>query len=111
MDVTVTPKENCDLVELKGRIDSFTAPQLSDTLIDITQQNIYKIILDMTDVSYVSSAGLRVLIDIQKKCKKLNQGEIVLVNTPQRVYETLELAGFIPLFRLFNNVNSAIAAF
>lgn len=111
MEATVTAMDNCDLVELKGRIDSFTAPQLSDTLTEITHQNIYKIILDMSDVSYVSSAGFRVLIDIQRTCKKLDQGEVILINIPKRVYETLELAGFVPLFKFFNNVSSAIAAF
>ena len=67
--------------------------------------------MEMSDVSYVSSAGLRVLIDLQKTCKKINQGEVLLVNIPQRVYETLELAGFVPLFKFYSNVNSALAAF
>ncbi|MFZ0533912.1 MAG: STAS domain-containing protein [Anaerolineales bacterium] len=111
MEVTVTSIDNCDLVVIKGRIDSYTAPNLSDNLNEITKHDIYKIILDMSDVSYVSSAGLRVLIDVQKTCKKLNQGEVLLVNIPQRVYETLELAGFVPLFKFYNNVPSALASF
>ena len=111
MEAIVKPMDNCDIVEIKGRIDSFTAPQLSDTLHNITQNKVYKIIIDMNDVSYISSAGLRILIDIQKICKKLNQGEVILTNLPQRVYETLELAGFLPLFKFYSNVNSAIEAF
>jgi anti-sigma B factor antagonist len=111
MEAIIKPMGNCDVVEIKGRIDSFTAPLLSDTLSDLTQQNIFNIILDMNEVNYISSAGLRVLIDIQKTCKKYNQGEVVLTNIPQRVYETLELAGFLPLFKLFSNVHTAIEAF
>jgi anti-sigma B factor antagonist len=111
MEVSVTANDNYDLVDIKGRIDSFTAPRLSEILNEITNHNIYKIILDLSDVSYVSSAGLRVFIDIQKTCKKINQGEVLLVNIPQRVYETLELAGFVPLFKFYNNVTSALAAF
>jgi len=111
MEVTVTPIEHCDLVDINGRVDSYTSPQLSDTLREITNKNIFKIILDLSDVSYVSSAGLRVFIDIQKTCKKSNQGEVILVNIPQRVYETLELAGFVPLFKFYSNVTSALAAF
>ena len=111
MEITVTPKEKCDLVVIKGRIDSYTAPNLSETLNDITEHERYKIILEMSEVSYVSSAGLRVLIDIQKTCKKIHQGEVLLVNIPPRVYETLELAGFAPLFKFFNNVESAVAEF
>jgi len=111
MEFTVTPKENCDLVVVKGRIDSYTAPNLSELLNDITKNNRYKIILDMSEVNYVSSAGLRVLIDIQKICKKMHQGEVLLVNVPPRVYETLELAGFVPLFKFYANVDSASAEF
>jgi anti-anti-sigma factor len=111
MEITVTPKENCDLVVIKGRIDSYTAPNLSESLSEITKHQRYKIILEMSEVSYVSSAGLRVLIDIQKTCKNMHQGEVLLVNIPQRVYETLELAGFVPLFKFYNNVESAIDKF
>ncbi len=111
MEVSVNPINNCELVAVNGRIDSLTAPQLSDTLNQITSNQVYKIILDFGEVTYVSSAGLRVLIDIQKKCKRENQGEVVLVSIPQRVYETLELAGFVPLFKFYNNVPSAIEAF
>ncbi len=111
MEITITPKENCDLVVIKGRIDSYTAPSLSESLNNITKNNRYKVILDMSEVNYVSSAGLRVLIDIQKTCKKLHMGEVLLVNIPQRVFETLELAGFVPLFKFFKNVDSALAEF
>jgi len=111
MEITASPIDHCDLVVVKGRIDSYTAPALSERLSDITAQNRFKIILDLSDVVFVSSAGLRVLIDIQKTCKKLNQGEVLLVNIPPRVYETLELAGFAPLFKFYNDVSSAVDAF
>jgi anti-sigma B factor antagonist len=111
MEVTISHMDNCSLATVTGRIDSYTAPQLSEVLNQITNKSIYKIILDLNDVTYVSSAGLRVFIDMQKKCKRNNQGEILLANVPQRVYETLELAGFVPLFKFFNNVSSALTEF
>ncbi len=111
MELIVNSIENCEVVAVDGRIDSYTAPQLSDALNKITGDKIFKIILDITAVTYVSSAGLRVLIDIQKKCKKDNQGEVYLVGIPPRVYETLELTGFVPQFKFFDDVPSAIAAF
>src|SRR4030042_1178027 len=107
MEIAVTSIEKCDLVKVKGRIDSYTAPNLSESLSFITKRNQFRIIMEMGEVSYVSSAGLRVLIDLQKTCKRANQGEVLLVNIPQRVYETLELAGFVPLFKFYQNVESA----
>ncbi len=111
MEITISPINSCDLVIIKGRIDSYTAPELSEKLNLLIAQERYKLILDMSNVTFVSSAGLRVFINIQKLCKKKDQGEVVLVNTPQRVYETLELAGFTPLFKFYNDVNSAIDGF
>jgi anti-sigma B factor antagonist len=111
MEIALTPIDNCDLVEIKGRIDSYTAPDLLEELKDIILNKRYKIILELSEVIFVSSAGLRVLIDIQKTCKKNNQGEVVLVNVPPRVYETLELAGFSPLFKFFSNISLAIQNF
>ncbi len=111
MDITVTSLPKCDLVAVKGRIDSYTSPNLADALKNVTDQNQFRIILDLGEVTYVSSAGLRVLIDIQKTCKKMHEGEVLLVNVPSRVYETLELAGFVPLFTFYNDVDSALSAF
>ena len=65
----------------------------------------------MSSVDYVSSAGLRVMIDAQKTCKQNNKGEVVLVKVPKRIFETLELAGFVPLFKFFDNETEAIGYF
>jgi anti-sigma B factor antagonist len=111
MQTTISPINSCDLVMIEGRIDSYTAPELSEKLNLLISQERYKLILDLSNVTFVSSAGLRVFINIQKLCKKKDQGEVVLVNTPHRVYETLELAGLTPLFKFYNDVNSAIGGF
>lgn len=111
MEIVHTEYPNCDLVALSGRIDSYTAPLLSSRLNTIMGSGRYNIILDMQDVVYVSSAGLRVMIDLQKTCRLNNRGEAVLLHLPQRVYETLELAGFLPLFKLFADPESSISHF
>ncbi len=111
MEVTTTQYNYCDLIQIKGRVDSYTAPRLSDAFNEIMALGRHKIILDLTEVSYVSSAGLRVLIDVQKACRRHAQSQLVLANVPPRVYETLELAGFVPLFKVFDQLESAIDHF
>lgn len=111
MEVTHTPFKHCDLISASGRVDSFTAPQLGDAMDKITNAGRYKIVFDMQDVEFMSSAGLRVLISVQKLCKRYNRGEIVLANVPQRIYEALELAGFVPLFKFFDNITAAVGNF
>lgn len=111
MEIKTTQYKRCELIKVSGRVDSFTAPKLGDTLNEITQNGKYKLILDMGEVEYVSSAGLRVMIDVQKVCKQLNKGEVVLVSVPKRIFETLELAGFVPLFKFYDDVTEAVGNF
>jgi len=111
MEISSTPYKRCDLIQVSGRVDSFTAPNLSEAMRTITDSGRFKITLDMSGVTYVSSAGLRVLIDTQKTCKALNRGELVLARVPPRIYETLDLAGFVPLFRFFDDTTAAVGSF
>ena len=111
MEVTTTQFKRCDLVKATGRIDSQTAPQLAEAFSAINEADRFKTVFDMGGVDYVSSAGLRVMIDVQKTCKRWNRGEMVLANVPQRIYEALDLAGFVPLFKLFDDVVEAVGSF
>lgn len=111
MEVTTTQYKRSDLVKPSGRVDSFTAPKLAEILDHITNSSRYKVILDMENVEYMSSAGLRVMINTQKTCKRYNRGEMVLACVPQRIYEALELAGFVPLFKFFDDITSAVGYF
>lgn len=111
MDISQESFPAGEMISVSGRIDSYTAPKLSEVLHSITDDDQYRIILNLGKVNYVSSAGLRILIDIQKVCKINGEGETVLVSVPSRVYETLELAGFTPLFKFFNNDIDAVNYF
>ena len=111
IDINTVQSEYCDVVSITGRIDSYTAPTFSESLKAITDAGRYNIVLDLVNVNYVSSAGLRLLIDIQKACRYQKRGETCLANVPQRVFDTLELAGFTPLFKIFDDVNTAVQHF
>lgn len=110
MEIESAEYKHCHLVKPHGRIDSATAPQLAKTLDDITNAGHYKIILDLSDVDFMSSAGLRVLISTQKNCKRYNRGEVVLTSVPKRIHDALDLAGFIPLFKFFDNALDAVGS-
>ncbi len=111
MEITTVQFKRCDLIEAMGRIDSQTAPQLADAFGAITQNGRFRIVFDTSGVDFVSSAGLRVMIDTQKTCKRWNRGELVLAGVPERVYEALDLAGFVPLFKIFDDNTAAVASF
>ncbi len=111
MEITHTQYKHCDLVKVKGRIDSYTAPQLAETFSKITEDGRFKIALEMSELEFMSSAGLRALINTQKVCKRYNRGELVLVKVPENIHAALDLAGFIPLFKIFDDVLTAVGNF
>ncbi len=111
MEVTTKQFKRCDLVKATGRIDSNTAPQLAEAFNAINEADRFKIVFDASEVDFISSAGLRVLISVQKTCKRWNRGELILANVPQRIYEALDLAGFVPLFKFFDDVVEAVGSF
>jgi anti-sigma B factor antagonist len=111
MELTTERFRRCDLVRATGRIDSQTAPQLADAFRAITGDGRHGIVLDMSGVEFISSAGLRVLVDVQKTCKHLGRGELVLASVPSPIHETLDLVGFVPLFQFFDDVVEAVGSF
>ncbi|HEX2979255.1 MAG TPA: STAS domain-containing protein [Anaerolineaceae bacterium] len=111
MEIITTNYKRCDLVKVNGRVDSATAPQLAEVFDSVMNGGQHKIVFDMSDIDYISSSGLRVMINAQKNCKRYNRGEVILVNIPPRVYAALDLAGFIPFFKIFDEVTTAVAQF
>jgi anti-sigma B factor antagonist len=111
MEITAKQFKSCDLLTVSGRIDSSTAPQLTEALEGVTNDGRYKIVLDMADLEYMSSAGFRALLSSQRTCKRYNRGEIVLASVPERVREALELAGFTELFKTFPDAVEAVGNF
>jgi anti-sigma B factor antagonist len=99
------------LVVAKGRIDSSTVKILREALTAIKEDGRYKIVLNMRDVTYISSAGLGELIDTQNSCKHLLRGELVLAEVPERIQEALDLAGLTALFKIFDTEIEAVGSF
>jgi len=110
MEVTTKQFKHCDLLTVKGRVDSATSPKLSEALDAIAAEGRYKIVLDMSALEYMSSAGFRALIAAQRNCKRYNRGEVVLANIPANINSALELAGFTTLFRVFPDVTAAVGS-
>jgi anti-sigma B factor antagonist len=111
MEITTQELKHCDLVKVKGRVDSATAPEFSKVLENANNNGRFKIVIDMSELEYMSSAGFRALLAAQRNCKRYNRGEVVLVNVPVRIREALELAGFTELFKTFDDPVEAVGSF
>ncbi len=111
MEITTQEFKHCDLLKVKGRVDSATAAEFSKALDKITDSARFKIALDMSELEYMSSAGFRALLATQRNCKRYNRGELVLIKVPERIREALELAGFTELFKTFDDTVEAVGSF
>ena len=84
-------------IEIIGRLDTTTAPQL-DEEITASIGGINKLVLDFGQLEYISSAGLRVLLKSQKAMSR--QGKMVIVNASETIREVFELTGFMDILTL-----------
>ncbi|NLV27686.1 MAG: STAS domain-containing protein [Methanomicrobiales archaeon] len=89
-----------------GSIDSGTFSDMEITLMEAINQGMHMIVLDMTDVRYISSAGIRVLILGAKTLKK-QSGELVLSSPNKTVDEIIGMSGLKKVFHVFPDNNSA----
>ena len=111
MDITTKQYRRCDLVKMKGRIDSQTAQGLGDTFNAITDEDRFRIVFDMSEVSFISSIGIWVLLDTQKTCKRYNRGELIIGCVNEKIRYTLDLAGLIHFFKIYDNVLEAVGSY
>ncbi|MBQ0051973.1 MAG: STAS domain-containing protein [Treponema sp.] len=84
------------LLSLEGRLDTTTAPQLEAELKALN--GITSLTIDMAALEYISSAGLRVLLSIQKIMNK--QGKMTVKNINDTVKEVFEVTGFIDILTI-----------
>jgi len=111
MKYTTQQFKHCDLVKVSGRIDSLTVQELEAVFNGLLEAGHFNLVCDLSEVEFVSSAGLRLLINVQKSCRKLDRGELVLAQVGERVFGALDLAGFVPLFRMEDDVLQAVGSF
>ena len=99
--MTIVEERNNNVLTLKieGRLDTTTAPTLEKTINDILD-GVTELILDMNQLTYVSSAGLRVLLSTQKKMNKI--GMMKLIGVCEEVMEVFEMTGFSDILNIEN---------
>lgn len=92
MDINKIKNSNEITIELTGRLDTTTAPKLEQVLPELTE-NIKTVILDLEHLEYLSSAGLRIILLMQKKMNK--QGQMIVKNVNETIMEVFEITGFV----------------
>jgi anti-sigma B factor antagonist len=101
---------NVNIISLSGRLDAYSANDLErklDSLIDADQ---VQLVVNLGQLEYISSSGLRVLLAALKKVRK-QQGDIKLACLKPYIKEVFDIAGFTQLFTIFDAEEAAVSSF
>lgn len=98
MTINKTSENGIITFDLVGRLDTTTAPQLQDVLIPAFDEA-KEITLNFSDLAYVSSAGLRVLLMGQKEAKK-KDGSMTISGVSEEIMEVFEMTGFASMLNI-----------
>lgn len=112
MECKIQNLANVVLFEVEGRIDHSTAPAFGSALLPHVEGcagEDKKLLLDLGKVTYMSSAGLRVLMIAVKGCRK-QSGRIVLAALPPTVQEVFKIGRFDMVLETFPTVRDALVA-
>ena len=84
---------------LSGELDTAAAPETEKALQPLLETQGKDIVIDCTELEYIASSGLRILLGILKKAKEVGSG-VVLKNVNDVIKDVLDLTGFISIFEL-----------
>ena len=111
MEISTVDLKRCTLVRLGGRVDGSVAPELGSNLRSLLDSGRYKIVLNMADVTYVSSAALRELISTWKSCRRWNRGDLRLAEVAPNIDKVLDLTGLKTQFMIYATEAEAVGSF
>ena len=109
MEFMITEYKRCYVIKANGRIDSASAQDVEKRLMDLTGTD-KSIIIDMTGVDFVSSAGWWAIIRVQKELKKEHRADLILVNLQENVRDSMDLIGILPYFTVYDELIDAVAS-
>ena len=98
-----------DVLPLEGEIDLHVSPRIAASLNALLKEQPQKLIVDLSKVSYIDSSGLAVLIEAMQNVERYN-GRFALAGLQENVKPIFEIARLDQVFRIFPNVDSAVAA-
>ena len=93
----------------RGRLDAVTVPSLETVIDEHLNAGHVRLIIDLAEVTYISSSGLRTLLHARRQTQA-GGGEVVLCSMSERVTEVFDMIGFNSLFRIFPRAPEAAAA-
>lgn len=110
IEINVSETKGVLIFTVSGRVDSLTAITLGEHMQRASKQGQHKLVLDLSSVEYISSAGLREIMSGVDRAQK-DGGGLCLVNPSARVMELLDMTGLDKMLRIYPTTNEAVESF
>lgn len=104
LNIKTIQYQNQSLLTLEGRIDGLSCPDLEREFSQLIEEGKRFLAADFSNVSYISSAGLRVFVSTQKRLKKIG-GDLSVACPAPHILEVFSISGLTPVFRIVNDLN------
>lgn len=98
-------KGSTPVVSVQGEIDVYSSPKLKEKIMEVLEGGAARFAVDLTNVSYIDSTGLGVLIGSLRRAREKN-GDVVLVFSSKRLKRIFEITGLDKNFTIFENLDS-----
>jgi len=108
MSILSTKIEGAFVVMPDGRLDTNNYMEAEKLVIEHIKGGEKKIIFDFAKTDYISSAGLRVILQAAKLVRK--DGKIALCNANEQIFEVLEISGFLDMIKHYGSLQEAMAS-
>ncbi|MGN0670985.1 MAG: STAS domain-containing protein [Oscillospiraceae bacterium] len=99
--MTINQNKTTDalVLELEGRLDTITAPELEE-VVEKIPEDVNKLIVDMAKLEYISSAGLRVILAAHKLMCEERTGTMTVKNVSDGIMEIFDMTGFTDVLNI-----------
>lgn len=107
MDIVVDKERDVTIVGLKGRLDALTSKGIEERLLQLIDGGDRRLVIDLANLDYISSVGLRMFILVGKRLKQVN-GKVVVCSLQDAIQQVFEISGFTTLFPIFKSRADAV---
>ena len=102
----IKKKDYVYVVELRGSLDTETAPLLQEELNEIIDEKTKAVLIDMKGVTYISSSGIGVIIGVKKKLKQ-KQANFAMIDLQPQIEKVFDAMKILPIVDIFDNMPEA----
>ena len=107
MDISEERKADAVILALSGKLDATTAKTFEDRILGVINSGTLRLVVDLSQLDYVSSSGLRVFLLAAKRLQTVD-GKIVLCSMKDHVRQVFDLAGFSSILSIYGSRDEAI---